>query len=101
MYKIALQLYGKSRFLDFQLRYWYSLKKLFKEQNIELDIHITTWKDNYSQKFKNNKIFTNFNIEEYPKKGYVKNKYEEDYNKLYQTMETNEKSHCLFLAHYS
>lgn len=101
MYKIALQLYGKSRFLDFQLRYWYSLKKLFKEQNIELDIHITTWKDDYSQKFKNNKIFTNFNLEEYPKKGYVNNKYEEDYNKIYQRMETNEKSSCLFLAHYS
>lgn len=100
MYKVALQLYGISRYFDFQVKYWYALKKILEENDIELDIHITTWNDEYSKKWINHEIFTDFHLIEYPKKGFLGRRYVENYKENIKKQVDKGKSGCLYLAQY-
>lgn len=104
MYKVALQLYGKFRFFEFQKKYYTALKKIGKKNNIEIDIHLTTWKDEESTPHVKDPIFVNVNLIDYPKSGYKQLKYFDDFSEVLDDTDKRKspkKTTCLFLAHYS
>lgn len=99
MYKVALQLYGKLRFFDFQRKYWRALKIYFEQNDVQLDIHLTTWKEEEHNYIDNDTLFSDVNFIEVPDSGYTNRKFiGSNYKSI---INSNTKSPCLYLSQYS
>jgi hypothetical protein len=48
--KIAIQLSGQLRFWQESYLHWKKIQKHFSSNNIDVDIHLCTWKDDYTKK---------------------------------------------------
>lgn len=101
MNRACIQLSGELRNWSLCSKYWKAVKKEFELNNIELDILLYTWKDEYTSKVAFDKsIFSLVELIEYPERGYL-NKSVEEKGGRFQSTGLYLYSYAIFKAYLS